>query len=168
MQRTIPLIQLLSLLLAAGPVLAATGHPAIAAATDDAPAALAFPVLTDMPGVVSWSLLGQATTVKGKGGRMVPKYTAAISALDQTEVRVQGYMLPLQPGQMHKHFLLTVTSASCPFCLPAGPEGVVEVNSGTAVRFGYAPLVMSGKMTVLKSDPMGLYYRIDKASLVTP
>lgn len=165
MQRTIPV---LCWLLAAAPALAATSHPAITAATADAPAALAFPVLTDLPGVLSWTLLGQATTVKAKGGRMVPKYTAAISALDQTEVKVQGYMMPLQPGQMHKHFLLTVTSASCPFCLPAGPEGVVEVNSASAVRFTYAPLVMSGRMTVLKSDPMGLYYRIDKASLAAP
>lgn len=152
----------------AAPVLAKPSHPAITAATDNAPAALTFPVLTDMPGVLPWSLLGQATTVKGKGGRMLPKYTPAIAALDQTDVKVQGYMMPLQPGQLHKHFLLTVTSASCPFCLPAGPEGVVEVNSSSAVKFGYAPLVMSGKMTVLKNDSMGLYYRIDNATLVAP
>ena len=88
------------------------------------------------------------------------------SALDQTEVKVQGFMMPLQPGQKQKHFLLTVTSASCPFCLPAGPEGVVEINSKTPVKFTYAPMVMSGKMTVLKSDSMGLYYRINDASLV--
>ena len=29
-------------------------------------------------------------------------------------------------------------------------------------------MVMSGKMTVLKSDSMGLYYRINDASLVEP
>jgi len=127
-----------------------------------------FAPLEDMPGVLPWSLLSKATTVKAKGGRMVPKYTEEITALDQTDVKVQGFMMPLQPGQKQKHFLLTVTSASCPFCLPAGPEGVVEINSKTPVKFTYAPMVMSGKMTVLKSDSMGLYYRINDASLVEP
>ena len=136
-------------------------------ATEDLPPSF-FAPLEDIPGVLPWSLLSKATTVKAKGGRMVPKYTSEIAALDQTEVKVQGYMMPLQPGRKHKHFLLTVTSASCPFCLPAGPEGVVEIHSAAPVKFSYAPLIMTGKLTVLKSDPMGLYYRISGASLVAP
>lgn len=136
-------------------------------ATADHPPSF-FAPLEDIPGVLPWSLLSKATTVKAKGGRMVPKYTSEITALDQTEVKVQGFMMPLQPGQKQKHFLLTVTSASCPFCLPAGPEGVVEINSTAPVRFSYGPLIMSGKLTVLKSDAMGLYYRINNATLVEP
>ena len=139
---------------------------ACAAPADEPPSF--FAPLTDLPGVVSWKLLGKATTVKAKKGRMVPKYTPEIRALDNTEVKVQGFMMPLEPGQKQKHFLLTVTSASCPFCLPAGPEGVVEINSAAPVKFSYAPLIMTGKLTVLKSDPMGLYYRISGASLVAP
>ena len=125
-----------------------------------------FAPLTEIPGVVSWKLLGQATTVKAKKGRMVPHYTPAISALDNTEVKVQGFMMPLEPGQKQKHFLLTVTSASCPFCLPAGPEGVVEINSRTPVKFSYAPFIVQGKLKLLASDPMGLYYRLTDASVV--
>ncbi len=125
-----------------------------------------FAPLTEIPGVVSWKLLGQATTVKAKKGRMVPHYTPAISALDNTEVKVQGFMMPLEPGQKQKHFLLTVTSASCPFCLPAGPEGVVEVRSRTPVKFSYAPFIVQGRLKVLASDPMGLYYRMTDAAVV--
>lgn len=124
-----------------------------------------FAPLTDIPGVVSWSLLGKATTVKAKKGRMVPQYTPEISALDNTDVKVQGFMMPLEPGQKQKHFLLTVTSASCPFCLPAGPEGVVEIKSRTPVKFTYAPIVMQGKFKVLANDSMGLYYRITDAAV---
>lgn len=125
-----------------------------------------FAPLTEIPGVVSWKLLGQATTVKAKKGRMVPHYTQAISALDNTEVKVQGFMMPLEPGQKQKHFLLTVTSASCPFCLPAGPEGVVEIRSRTPVKFSYAPFIVQGRLKVLASDPMGLYYRMTDAAVV--
>ena len=158
---------LLPVLLLAASAAHAAAHAAkvTTPATADHPPSL-FAPLEDIPGVLPWSLLSKATTVKAKGGRMVPKYTEEITALDQTEVKVQGFMMPLQPGQKQKHFLLTVTSASCPFCLPAGPEGVVEINSRTPVKFTYAPMVMSGKMTVLKSDSMGLYYRINDASLV--
>ena len=125
-----------------------------------------FAPLTEIPGVVSWKLLGQATTVKAKKGRMVPHFTPAISALDNTEVKVQGFMMPLEPGQKQKHFLLTVTSASCPFCLPAGPEGVVEIRSRTPVKFSYAPFIVQGRLKVLASDPMGLYYRMTDAAVV--
>lgn len=148
---------------AAGVLLASDG----AAAPADEPPSF-FAPLTDIPGVVSWKLLGQATTLKAKKGRMVPHYPPAISALDNTEVKVQGFMMPLEPGQKQKHFLLTVTSASCPFCLPAGPEGVVEIKSRTAVKFSYAPFIVQGRLKVLASDPMGLYYRMTDASVVTP
>ena len=151
------------MLLSAGLLLAGSA----AAAPADAPPSF-FAPLTDLPGVVSWKLLGQATTVKAKKGRMVPKYTPAISALDNTEVKVQGFMMPLEPGQKQKHFLLTVTSASCPYCLPAGPEGVVEIKSRTPVKFSYAPFIVQGKLKVLASDPMGLYYRMTDAAVVPP
>jgi hypothetical protein len=77
-------------------------------------------------------------------------------------------MMPLEPGQKQKHFLLTVTSASCPYCLPAGPEGVVEIKSRTPVKFSYAPFIVQGKLKVLASDPMGLYYRMTDAAVVPP
>lgn len=137
---------------------------ACAAPADEPPSF--FAPLTDLPGVVSWKLLGKATTVKTKKDRMVPKYTPEISALDNTDVKVQGFMMPLEPGQKQKHFLLTVTSASCPFCLPAGPEGVVEIKSRTPVKFSYAPFIVQGKLKVLASDPMGLYYRMTDAAVV--
>lgn len=149
--------------LSAGLLLAGS---AAAAPADEPPSF--FAPLTDVPGVVSWKLLGQATTVKAKKGRMVPKYTPAISALDNTEVKVQGFMMPLEPGQKQKHFLLTITSASCPYCLPAGPEGVVEIKSRTPVKFSYAPVIVQGKLKVLTSDPMGLYYRMTDAAVVPP
>ena len=152
-------------ILACGAALLLAGT-ACAAPADEPPSF--FAPLTDLPGVVSWKLLGQATTVQAKKGRMVPKYTPQIIALDNTDVQVQGFMMPIEPGQKHRHFLLTVTSASCPYCLPAGPEGVVEIRSRTPVKFSYAPFIVQGRLKVLASDPMGLYYRMTDAAVVAP
>ena len=121
------------------------------------------PPLADLPGVVPWSALSKVTSVKVKGGRLLPKYPDTVQALDNTQVKLQGFMMPLEPGEKQKHFLLTVTSPSCAFCLPAGPEGVVEVKTTTPIKFTYSPIVIGGTMNVLKDDPMGLYYRLTSA-----
>jgi hypothetical protein len=47
--------------------------------------------------------------------------------------------------------------------MPAGPEGVVEVQSKTPIKYTFEPVVVSGKLAVLKDHPMGLYYRLTNA-----
>lgn len=126
------------------------------------------PPLADIPSVTPWSALSKVTSVKAKGGRLLPKYPDAVLALDNTQVRLQGFMMPLEPGEKQKHFLLTITTPSCAYCLPAGPEGVVEIKAAAPVKFTYQPIVITGTMNVLKDDPMGLYYRLDAANVVTP
>lgn len=59
--------------------------------------------------------------------------------------------------------LQTAVPPSCAFCLPAGPDQLVEVQARTAVKYGFEPIVVSGKFAVLKDDEMGLYYRLTDA-----
>ena len=80
---------------------------------------------------------------------------------------MQGFMMPLEPGEKQKHFLISLVPQSCSFCLPAGPEGVVEVKSKTPVKYTLEPIIMSGKMEVMKDDPMGLYYRMNNATVAS-
>jgi hypothetical protein len=56
--------------------------------------------------------------------------------------------------------------ASCPFCMPAGPEAIVEVMSSKAVKFGIEPIIMAGKLSLLKDDQSGMLYRMTEAELV--
>ena len=121
--------------------------------------------LPETKGVISWNLLGKVTTVKDKN-RLVPQFEPAVTALDQTEVKVQGFMMPLDPGEKQKHFLLTAMPQTCAFCLPGGPESIVEVKTKAPIKYGFEPLLLSGKLAVLKSDPMGVYYRLTDAVAV--
>jgi hypothetical protein len=43
----------------------------------------------------------------------------------------------------------------------------VEVQAKTPVKYGFEPIVVSGRLTVLRDDPMGLYYRLTEAVPVT-
>lgn len=126
-------------------------------------------LLNDLPerkGVVSWSVLGQvkSSTV---GTKVVPEFAAPVAALDQREVKVQGFMLPIITGETHTHFLLTMRPPHCPFCLSIGPEYIVEVRTKAAIKHTYEPIVVSGRFSVLRDDPFGLYYRLSAAELST-
>jgi hypothetical protein len=157
------LLTLVFALVAIGPV---------AAQTPPAPrGSMALPVdpqlLNDLPelkGVVSWRILGQVTTAQA-GARPVPEFSPEIRKLDQQEIRLQGYMLPIVAGEMHDHFLMTMRPPHCPFCLSLGPEYIVEVRSRSPIKHTYEPVVVAGRLNVLRDDPFGLYYRLTDAQL---
>ena len=86
-----------------------------------------------------------------------------MAALDQKEVKVQGFMMPLQIGDKQSHFVLSAMPQSCSFCLPGGPESMVEVKTKTPVKYTFEPVVVTGKLAVLKDDPTGVFYRLTDA-----
>jgi len=118
--------------------------------------------LQERSDVVSWKVFSQVELVKQKD-RYVPQFAAAVTALDNKEVKVQGFMMPLQMGDKQQHFVLTAMPQSCAFCLPGGPEAMVEVKSKTPVKYTFEPVVLSGKLAVLKDDPTGVFYRLTDA-----
>jgi uncharacterized protein len=122
-------------------------------------------ILPDRQGVVSWKTLASVESVK-QGTKMVPRFSKEILALDQQSVRVHGFILALDNGLEQKHFLITAVPPHCSFCLPAGPDAIVEVFSSKPVRYGLEPIVVSGKLAVLRNDPTGVLYRLTKAELV--
>ena len=118
--------------------------------------------LPELKGVVSWKTLAEVTPVKQKD-RFVPQFSKGVAALDQKEIKLQGFMMPLDMGEKQKRFLLVAMPPSCAFCLPGGPDQLVEVVAKNPVKYGFDPIVISGKFVVLKDDPMGLYYRLTDA-----
>ena len=118
--------------------------------------------LPDRADVVPWSLLSQ---VKMRDVRTGPRpvFSQAQLALQFRLQRIQGFMMPLEPGESQKHFLLTSVPLTCAFCIPGGPESMVEVFTQTPVKYTLAPVVVEGKLAVLVDDPFGLYYRITHA-----
>ena len=121
-----------------------------------------FKPLPDRKDVVSWKLLSQVELVKQKD-RYVPQFAKDVAALDQREVKVQGFMMPLQVGDKQSHFVLTAMPQSCAFCLPGGPESMVEVKTKAPVKYTFEPVVLSGKLAILKDDPTGVFYRLTDA-----
>ena len=124
-----------------------------------------FPPLVARDDVLPWSVL---TAVKAKKvkTRFLPVFTPAQLALNQKTQRIQGYMMPLDPGEKQVHFLLSSVPLSCSFCTPGGPESMVEVRSKTPVKYSMEPVVVEGLFSVLEDDSYGLFYRMNDAKSV--
>jgi uncharacterized protein len=119
--------------------------------------------LAERNDVVSWKLFAQVELVKQKD-RYVPQFAKDVAALDQKQVKVQGFMMPLEVGDKQSHFVLTAMPQTCAFCLPGGPESMVEVKSKTPVKYTFEPVVLTGKLAILKDDPTGVFYRLVDAT----
>ncbi|HTD89761.1 MAG TPA: DUF3299 domain-containing protein [Burkholderiales bacterium] len=126
------------------------------------PSAYADKPLPELKGVLSWKTLGEVKPVKQKD-KFVPEFAKAVSALDKKEVKIQGFMMPLDMGEKQTRFILSALPPSCSFCLPGGPEQMIEVQAKSPVKYGFEPILLTGKLAVLKDDPMGLYYRLTDA-----
>ena len=121
-----------------------------------------FQPLPDRKDVLSWKVLSQVELVKQKD-RYVPQFAKDVAALDQKQVKLQGFMMPLSVGDKQSHFVLTAMPQTCAFCLPGGPESMVEVKSKTPVKYTFEPVVLTGKLAILKDDPTGVFYRLTDA-----
>ena len=116
-------------------------------------------MLPDAKGAVAWSLLAR-TAIRKVDGKLGPDFPGALKPLNGKAVKLQGYILPLEAGQVHRRFLLSAWSPSCPFCLTAGPEAMVEVKAKSAVKYSLEPVVVQGRLELLDNDPSGLFYRL--------
>ena len=92
-------------------------------------------------------------------------YPESLKAKDGTVVRIKGFMYPLEAGETHTYFLLSALPPSCPFCLPSGARGLVEVMCEEGVRYTLEPVLLEGRFKLLEEDELGtgLHYRLSAA-----
>lgn len=127
----------------------------------------AFKPIVAREGVVPWQLLSSVST-KNEKNRIVPIFPQPVQALNNRTVKIEGFMVPLEPGEKQRHFLLSSVPTTCSFCVPAGPEGLVEVRTRTPVKYSLESVIVEGRLSVLSNDPYGLYYRVVDAQPAQP
>jgi len=110
-------------------------------------------------GVVSWGTLAQVGH-RTVNGHVEHYFSKAVSALDNRTVTLRGFLIPLDHGERHSHFLLSASPRTCFECWAPGPEGWVEVSAEVPVEDTYGQIVVSGRFLVLGQSQDDLYYRI--------
>jgi uncharacterized protein len=112
--------------------------------------------------LVPWKTFAQVELTRSSE-RIAPRFSEALAALDQREVRVQGFMMPLDMGEKHALFILSAVPPTCGFCMPGGPEAVIEVRAKRPLAYTDGAVTVSGKLSILKDDPTGVFYRLTEA-----
>jgi uncharacterized protein len=119
----------------------------------------------DRGSVLPWEVLGKVGLVK-QADRFVPVFPKELAALDKTQVKLQGFMMPLEPAAKQKRFLLTALPSDCGFCMSSGPDQIVEVHAKQGFAYVLDPITVSGRLVLLRDDAGGLLYRLTDAVAV--
>ncbi len=106
------------------------------------------PALPDVEGVVSWDLLTTSTLgYDDRFDELRPVFPPDVQALAGTRVKLVGFNIPLDSSG--RRILLSLISPSCPFCLPGGPETMVEVEALEAIEAVLEPIVLEGTFELI-------------------
>ena len=96
-----------------------------------------------------------------------PVFADEVQALENTEVTVKGYIIPVEGYKSHKEFILSAYPYNmCFFCGGAGPETVMEVESLDAVEFTAEQIVLKGTLKLNADDINRLMYLLVDAQYV--
>jgi uncharacterized protein len=117
-------------------------------------------------GTVPWQLLQSTKTVQKADKKFGPVFTKEVKQLDKQQVKLYGFMMPLDQAKKQKRFLLSAFPPHCSFCLTGGPESLVEVLADQPIDFTFEPVVVAGRLAVLDDDIV--YYRLTNAAAVKP
>ncbi len=121
-------------------------------------------------GAVPWSTLTDIDVKEelvNNFYQYVPTFTPLVEALNGSKIKLNGYMVPLEPDDMQSRFILTPYSHTCPFHMPAGPGGFVEIQADFPVAFTYEPVLIEGHFEILTDFSDGVFYKISAAQQVS-
>jgi hypothetical protein len=125
------------------------------------------PPLPKRTDVVAWELLGTARVdFNEEKGELFPVVPPPVQALNGQKLRVQGFIMPLDASKKQKHIVLSYLPPSCPFCLPGGPETMVEVFLDTPIAYTEDPVVVEGTFEVKPDLDVGVFFTLRKAKPV--
>lgn len=128
----------------------------------------------DVPkGALDWKLFGLTKEIlidtKTDDGYDLrysqPDFPPDLKALDGQEIKIKGYMFPLEGNEKQKLFLFGPFPLTCPFQYHVGPPLVLEVHADKhPVKFNYEPITLTGRLELVADDPdYNVFYRLNEA-----
>jgi hypothetical protein len=116
--------------------------------------------------IVLWGDLARALVVR-KGSTYQTTFLPPVLALDGKTISIVGYVTQvMKKDTPSKQFLLSSHAFLCDECEPPTPTELVEVNTKDFVMAKDGVATVRGQLEVLKNDPRGLAYRLNKAIIV--
>ena len=121
------------------------------------------------PGGTPWSLL-QQTKLNDRTDEATmtiftkPTFPAAVKALNGKQVKVAGWMMPLENGRQQKHWVLLGYPPGCPFHMHALPNQFMEIKAAVPFPTDESKVhVVTGTLQLTGYDESGIFYRLVNA-----
>lgn len=121
------------------------------------------------PGGTSWKAL-EATKLNDRTDKKTgmiytkPIFPPAIRALAGKQIKVAGWMMPLENSARQKRFVLLGYPPGCPFHMHALPNQFIEVFAAVPVKVDEMnPTVITGTLELTGQDESGIFYRLRNA-----
>ena len=97
----------------------------------------------------------------------MPVFSEPILSLNEKEIQIRGYMIPVEGYNMQDEFILSAYPYNmCFFCGGAGPETVMEVYAKDKVKYTTEPIVIKGKLALNDDDINALMYKLTDAEII--
>lgn len=122
------------------------------------------------PGALDWSIIMNIDVREeliDNFIQYVPSFTPLVQSFDGKTVKLNGYMVPLEPTERQSHFVLMAYPHACPFHMPGGPAAYVEIQADFPVKFTYDPVLIEGQFQILQDYSYGVFYRISAARQIS-
>lgn len=111
-----------------------------------------------------WTTLQKTRiNVDKKHGYYSAVFPQNIKSMTGKELTVSGFMMPLEPKEKFKHFLLSKRTPTCPFCPPGGPNEVIDVWTDSPVEYTDTMITVKGKFELMNDKEMGLFFKLKAA-----
>lgn len=113
-----------------------------------------------------WDTLTTSTVkVDGDSGRYEISFPSEVAALNGKQVKISGFMLPLEATETFSHVLLSRKTPTCFFCLPGEPNEIIEVYTEKPVKWSDNLVTFEGMLKIVKDEETGMVYVMEKAAL---
>lgn len=90
-----------------------------------------------------------------------PVFSDAVRSLENKEVTIKGYVIPVEGYKSHKEFIFSAYPYSmCFFCGGAGPETVMEVEALEGIKYSADAIVIKGILKLNDKDINRLMYKL--------
>lgn len=120
-------------------------------------------------GGIAWSTLEltklhDRTDSKTKIIYTKPIFPSAIKALHGKQIKVAGWMMPLENAAHQKHWVLLGYPPGCPFHMHALPNQFIEVMGAVSFPVNESKVqVITGTLQLMGQDESGIFYRLVNA-----
>ena len=126
---------------------------------------------SDRQAAIIWNTLSKITFKKQYDDLLgfkvdIPVFSEDVKKLDGQELRIRGYIIPVEGYKGQKEFVFSAYPYNmCFFCGGAGPETVMEVFATEEIEYTAEAIIIKGTLRLNDEDINRLMYSLNDVTL---